>query len=175
MALIIDGKTLSSTDGTSLSLSDRDTNWLNVSSNGIMTQKQRPYMRAVLSGQGAFYRANTVTFGLVLENVGSCWNNTTGRFTCPVAGRYLVGMSAIGSGSANATSAAISYGYLYILKNDVTYHFTHWNHTSYWEYVNLSGIVDCNAGDSIKFMVDALYGYVYADGGHGNFFITLLR
>lgn len=175
MALIIDGKTLSSTDGTSLSVSNGDTNWLRVSSNGIMTQTQRPYMRAILSGQGAFYRANTVTFGSVLANVGSCWNNTTGRFTCPVAGKYLVGMSGIGAGQSHATSAAVPYGYLYIMKNDVTYHFTHWNHASYWEYVNLSGIVDCSAGDNIRFMIDAAYGYLYGDNGHGNFFITLLR
>lgn len=173
MALIIDGKTLSSTDGASLSISNGDTNWLKVNSNGIMTQTQRPYMRAILSGQGAFYRANTVTFGSVLANVGSCWNNTTGYFTCPVAGRYLVGMSAIGAGGAHGNG--FTYGYLYILKNDVTYHFTHWNHASYWEYVNLSGVVNCNAGDNIRFMVDGLYGYVYGQSGHGNFFITLLR
>ena len=30
-----------------------------------------------------------VTFGKILVNVGSHWNNTTGQFTCPIAGRYL--------------------------------------------------------------------------------------
>ena len=30
-----------------------------------------------------------VTFGKILINVGSHWSNTTGQFTCPIAGRYL--------------------------------------------------------------------------------------
>ena len=30
-----------------------------------------------------------VTFGKILINIGSHWNNTTGQFTCPIAGRYL--------------------------------------------------------------------------------------
>lgn len=30
-----------------------------------------------------------VTFAKVWINIGSCWSNTTGQFTCPVAGRYL--------------------------------------------------------------------------------------
>ena len=30
-----------------------------------------------------------VTFGKILVNVGSHWSNTTGQFTCPIAGRYL--------------------------------------------------------------------------------------
>ena len=30
-----------------------------------------------------------VTFGKILANIGSHWSNTTGQFTCPIAGRYL--------------------------------------------------------------------------------------
>lgn len=173
MAIDIDGKTLASTNGTTLSLSNGATNWLTVNANGIMTQPQRPYMKAILSGQGTFYRANTIVFGSVQANVGNCWNNTTGYFTCPIAGRYIVGMSGIGAGGGHGTG--FTYGYPYILKNDVTYHFTHWNHASYWEYVSLSGIVGCSAGDTIRFMIDANYGYVYGASAHGNFFVALLR
>ena len=31
-----------------------------------------------------------LTYATVTTNDGSCWNNTTGEFTCPVAGRYFV-------------------------------------------------------------------------------------
>ena len=32
----------------------------------------------------------SLTYSTVTTNDGSCWNNTTGEFTCPVAGRYFV-------------------------------------------------------------------------------------
>jgi hypothetical protein len=108
----------------------------------------------------------------VLANVGNCWNNSTGLWTCPVAGTYLVGMGGIAAGSLH--SGLPSYGYIYIVKNGATYHFSHWNHTSYWEYVSMSGIVYCAAGDTINFQINAGTGYFYGGGDHGNFYIALV-
>ncbi len=34
-----------------------------------------------------------ISFGTVLVNQGSHWNNTTGQFTCPVAGKYFVAIN----------------------------------------------------------------------------------
>lgn len=146
--------------------------WLSATTNGIIRTPQRPYMKARLADQGNFYRGNPVTFGSVIANVGNCWNNSTGYFTCPIAGKYLVGMGGIAAGSLNGT---LSYGYFYIMKNGGVYHFSHWNHTSYWEYVSMSGIVNCNAGDTISFQIHPSYGYWYGGGDHGNFYICLLR
>lgn len=171
MAIDIGGVTLNSAAGTAFNISNGATNWLSCNANGIITG-QRPYLFARLSGQGAFYRATTVTFGQVVNNVGSCWNNSTGMWTCPVAGRYLVGMGGIAAGSLHGTPSA---GYFYIMKNGGVYHFSHWNFGSYWEYVSLSGIVVCNAGDTISFQIAASTGYWYGESDHGNFFITLLR
>ena len=52
---------------------------------------------SIATGSSVIYNAagNTtgnvqgVTFAKVWINIGSCWSNTTGQFTCPVAGRYL--------------------------------------------------------------------------------------
>jgi len=171
MSIDINGITLSSS-GTSFNINSGAVNWLSVDSNGIMVQPKRPYMKATLSGQGVFYRANPVTFGNVIVNSGNCWNNSTGMFTCPVAGKYLTGMGGIASGNGNGQG--FSYGYCYIMKNNGTYHFSHWNFASYWEYVSLSGIVNCNAGDTISFNINPSYGHWYGNGDHGNFFIALL-
>ena len=35
------------------------------------------------------YDAQAMSFGKVWTNIGSHWDNSTGQFTCPIAGRYL--------------------------------------------------------------------------------------
>ena len=171
MAINVNGITLSSS-GTSLSVLNGATNWLSVNSNGIVSRPQTPYMKAILSGQGSYYRANPVTFGNVLANVGNCWNNSTGLWTCPVAGTYLVGMGGIAAGSLNGQG--FSYGYFYIMKNGGTQHFSHWNHTSYWEYVSMSCMLYCAAGDTISFQINTSSGHWYGGSDHGNFYIALV-
>lgn len=171
MAIDVNGISLGS-DGSSFSLSKNSTTWMNVNPNGIITRPQIPYMKAKLSGQGTFVRGNPITFGVVWNNVGNCWNNSTGYFTCPRAGYYLMGMGGIGSGSGNGV---VGYGYIYLMKNGAVAHFSHWNTATYWEYVNLSGIINCAAGDTLSFQINPSHGYFYGGDDHGNFYITLLR
>lgn len=173
MAINVNGIDLKSTDGTSFDIASGATNWMTVNSSGIIVQPQRPYMKATFSGQGAFVRGDPLTFGNVIANVGNCWNNSTGYFTCPVAGRYLAGMGGIAAGGGHGNGFA--YGYFALNKNGGTYHFSHWNFASYWEYVSISGIINCNAGDTISFHINPSHGYIYGNGDHGNFYIALLR
>jgi hypothetical protein len=173
MPVDVNGISFSSSAGTTLAMSKSGTTWLNVASNGVVTRPQIPYMKAILSGQGSFYRANPVTFGSVIANVGSCWNNSTGYFTCPRAGYYLMGMSGIAAGGGHGTG--FTSGYFYLMKNGSSVHFSHWNHASYWEYVNLSGVISCAANDTLSFQINTGTGYFYGGGDHGNFYITLLR
>lgn len=174
MPIDVNGISLASSGGTTLAMSKSGTNWMNVNASGIVTKQQIPYMKGILSGQGSFYRANPVTFGSVIANVGSCWNNSTGYFTCPRAGYYLMGMSGIAAGSAHGGGVP-SYGYIYLMKNGGVYHFSHWNTATYWDYTNLSGVISCAAGDTLSFQINPSHGYFYGGGDHGNFFITLLR
>lgn len=172
MAIDVNGITLSSSGGTTLAMANGATNWMNVNANGIVNRTQTPYMQAILSGQGNFYQANPMVFGSVQANQGNCWNNSTGVWTCPVAGYYLVFMSGIASGSANGTSPA---GYPIFKKNGSNYTFTHWNTASFWDYVNLTAIISCAANDTISFSIESAgtSGF-YGQGDHCSFGIALV-
>lgn len=172
MGLNVNGIDIAS-PGTTLSIANGATQWMNVSATGVVTRPQTPFMTAKLSGQGSFYTGNPVTFGSVMVNKGNCWNNSNGRFTCPVAGNYLVTMGGIAAGGNHGIG---SYGYFYINKNGAQYVFSHWNNASYWEYVNLSAVVKCAAGDYITFQINGSgsgNGW-YGGDSHGNFSIGLI-
>jgi hypothetical protein len=155
---------LNSASGTALSMRAGATDWMSVNANGILTREQTPYMRGAFSGKG-----NPVTGVLLITadvNVGSCWNDSTGNFTCPVAGYYLVTGSNI---------AAVGSGYFRIRKNGASYHFTHWNHaTPDWAYVSLSCIVLCAVGDTIQYFTESTNSGFYGGGGHCMYSIALM-
>ena len=51
---------------------------------------------SLLSGQTGYYDSSgtatdycSMSFGKIWIDIGSHWNNSTGQFTCPIAGRYL--------------------------------------------------------------------------------------
>jgi hypothetical protein len=152
-----------------LSLSGTVANVMKVTANGILTRTLTPYMRGQLSGKGPYYLGSgghlMITAG---ENVGGCWNDATGYWTCPVAGYYMV---------TGANIAQNQAGYFYIQKNGVTVHYTHWNHSPTWHYCSLSDIVLCAAGDSLRYFIGGqtppTAGF-YGEGGHGMYSIALM-
>lgn len=101
---------------------------------------------------------------------GGSWNSGTGTYTVPVAGRYLVTCSLL----RNTGGAA---GGIVLHKNGVSV-----NRMFYVDSVGTTGygmgsgqiIVDCGAGDSLRFMNENTVGW-YGDGaGLGSFTINLL-
>ena len=159
---------LTSSSGT-LSLDATSFNWMKVNPNGILTRPKNPFMRGQITGKGTPYNGGggNLLITADADNTGS-WNNSTGVWTSPVPGYYMVTAGNI----ANAQA-----GYLNIMKNGVTEVFTHWNHTNSWHYISLSAVVVCAALDTITFRITSLTpgsnGF-YGDGGHNMYSIALL-
>jgi len=145
-------------------------NWMSVNANGILTRPLTPFFRGQLVGKGNPYNGGGGNMLVSAdENVGSCWNNSTGYFTCPVTGYYMMTMGNIANQQA---------GYISMRRNGGDAHFTHWNFLGgSWHYVSLSGIVSCAAGDSLHWVMTGLTpsttGF-YGDGGHGMYSISLM-
>jgi hypothetical protein len=171
MPFDVGGVVLSSPAGTTLSVDSGGSQWMAVNANGILTRPQTPYFRGMIYGKATPYPggAGGVLFLTPSVNIGGCWSEANGQWTCPVLGYYMV------TGAGIASTQA---GYLYIQRNGATYHYTHWNHTTTWHYVSLSGIVYCVAGDTIRYTLGGFtpatgVGF-YGDQHHGMYSIALM-
>jgi hypothetical protein len=166
MPFDVSGVVLSANGGV-ISVDSGATNWMKVNTNGIVTRPQTPYMRGQLTGLPAPYNATPLKVTADV-NVGGCWNNAAGIFTCPVAGYYMVQGGGLGGNQA---------GYFNILKNETIMHFTHWNHAGNWHYVNLSAVINAAVGDyfyySLSGLTPATTGF-YGAGNHGMYSIALM-
>lgn len=88
-------------------------------------------------------------------NINTCYNTTTGIFTCPVAGLYYTSWGGIcNGGDNNAVATAARTGYVGVAKNGILQVFTHWNTNDYWDTQNLETILYCAAGDTIAWAVN---------------------
>jgi hypothetical protein len=163
------GSVILSSPGTTLAV-DGASRWMNVNASGILTRPQTPFMRGTFSGRGNPYNAGGGSLLVTSQvNVGNCWNNATGYWTCPVAGYYL----ATGGGIAGPSG----YGYFYAQKNGANQHWSHWNHTSSWHYVTLSSVMSCAANDTIRWVLGsyspATAGF-YGEVNHNMWSIALM-
>ena len=167
MGFDISGVSLTSSAGT-LSM-DAASNWMKVNPTGILTRPQTPYMRGQFTGLSNPYNNSGAALRVTADvNIGSCWNNSTGLFTAPVAGYYLMTSGAIASASS---------GYFEMRKNNAAQVFTHWNHASSWHFVSLHGIVLAAVNDYFSWHITspnpATAGF-YGGGNHCMFSITLM-
>lgn len=168
MGFNVGGIALTSPSGTTLSMDDGATNWMKVNADGILTRPQTPYFRGDLTvGSPNPYNGGGAALPLTAyANVGNCWN--AGRFTCPVAGKYMVQAGSIAYQQA---------GYLYLRKNNVDIYMTHWNHMGGWHYVSLSAVAEAAVGDYFSWhltgLTPATCGF-YSGAGHAMYSIALM-
>jgi hypothetical protein len=69
------------------------------------------------------------------------YNSSTGLFTVPIAGKYLINAHLITSSPGSA--------YIHIYKNGVSQSFSHINLSGVWGHLTVSGIISCNVNDTI--------------------------
>jgi len=121
---------------------------LTVDSTGrILTPAKPSFMaRAHLGGAAAYTNCGVQLRCTVVDhNVGSAYNSSDGKFTCPVAGRYVYGFSVgIGYMASGGTSV-----YPYFRKNGSNIQYTYFQAPAANTYSGLSmqTIIDCAAGD----------------------------
>lgn len=105
--------------GGSFSIQDTDASSVDrmlIDTNGYITTPYQPSSFATISGTfsnvGGWGIINSTNMGgtswSTNHNIGSCFNTSTGRFTAPVTGRYLIScVTRVGDGQGQEKSAAI--------------------------------------------------------------------
>ena len=155
-----------------------NTERMRIDSSGRVTMPNQPYAAGSCSSAytlsaGSFANGFDVIYGNVDINVGSCYNNTTGKFTAPVAGAYLVMYTVlINSGS----STSVDYRLSLSINNGQTMTGSSLKPGGLWPSVYISNIVYLNANDTVKarFWNDSGTGAVHADPNYNRFSIMLL-
>ncbi len=106
-----------------------------------------------------------IIFNHAIQNVGNCYNTSTGVFTCPVAGTYAISFGYYSNNtSANTRPAIMLNGGTISITNGPYGH-------------DLFVTRYCAAGDKITAgAYSASYPvYMYAGGGHNHFSVTLIQ
>jgi hypothetical protein len=113
--------------------------------------------------------SGTLVFNSVQFNVGSCYNNSTGRFTAPITGKYLFAFYGI-------TGLVEGNTYINLNKNNSPYGISTYagGTSSYYRNLSFSVILDLNVNDYIELVVGAASVYAAGDGGNPRFSGILL-
>lgn len=124
--------------------------------NGRVTMPNQPYYVGVdrastYSGTGTVWVHSTTRV-----NTGNCMNTSTGVFTCPIAGRYLVMFHVLTRSNAAHNVAIQKNGTAWVAGRDIA--------TSGEQCTGAWSVVDCAANDQLRIFVDC-------DAG-GDFWVT---
>ena len=119
---------------------------ISIDTGGVVTQPKK--VRFIARGNDDSYVATApVPFPTVEQNVGGGYNSSTYKFTCPVAGTYMF--------QANFGIIRIdtsgNYGYVSLMKNDVTQFYAYEQVPSATAYhsASMNIMLECAVGDVI--------------------------
>jgi hypothetical protein len=116
---------------------------MRLDSNGILANPYQPSFTGWRTA-GNVTGVNVVLHNNILTNVGSYYNASNGRFTCPVAGKYLVICNGHAENSQPSNQA--------IYKNGSSVCYEYQNGSAFGAAAQ-SAILDCAANDYIQHYV----------------------
>ena len=144
--------TIGTTGSTAFSIATNNTTRLNIDSSGRVTMPYQPSFR-IGRNSGDISSGSVILFNSTYHNTGSHYNAANGRFTAPIAGRYLIGFTGFNvSGTSTQTilrkngsniGYSLSYGATYTMLTQVM-------------------VVELAVNDYVDVYVSA--GFVYASG-----------
>ena len=124
---------------------------LRVDSNGRIIKPYQPSFHATITSIG---QINTDGYGVILwndvtnngnHNIGGHYSTSTGRFTAPVAGRYLISARSLTNSTANSNPYVVIY--IRINGNNIAY-LAH-NHSDFWLMESYTGILNLSVDDYV--------------------------
>jgi hypothetical protein len=135
---------------------------------GNVTMAKQPSFMAEgsWSYDGSYYWKG---FGTIDHNIGSHWNNTTGTWTCPIAGRYLIYATMYHDSSSN-------YHLWRFNKNNVGFGgwIQDYNQVAGEHTTSSSAIVSCAANDTLRFSSHSSYANAYT-GAYNKIGVCLIH
>ena len=143
------------------------TSRLGIDSSGRVTTPSQPSF-FVQKNNGNHTTNAYIIYNNVVHNEGSHYSSSNGRFTAPVAGKYLFSATGICGGQTSGTQGA---GDLRITVNGSTYVRGHFNHDDGWESVTSQAVISLNVNDYVNIYFESGTGspYMYGFGQYAVF------
>ena len=125
-------------------------------SEGRFTKPYQPSFHAILDTIG---QINTDGYGVMLwndvtnngnHNIGGHYNTSNGRFTAPIAGKYLICARTLTNSAANSNP----YVAIFLRLNGNIIAYVGHNHTDSWIMESYSGVLNLSAGDYLDVFVN---------------------
>ena len=137
------GLTFTSDNSGNVAFQSQGSNVLSFNTSGYITTPLQPKFFGYRTA-GLVSATTTVLHNVVVTNVGSCYNSSTGIFTCPVAGYYEV----FAGGHAENSQPTV----IQIQQNGTSIVSEYQNGSAYGS-LTLTVILLCAANDQIKSVV----------------------
>jgi hypothetical protein len=158
-------QTVQSTSGVVIGTGNTASNYpFILNGDGILSLDHQPSANVYVNGGNAGAYNNTATNSVIVaagirHNIGSHYNSSNGRFTCPISGRYFVSFSANWYNNSAGTWIRPQ-----IKKNGatVTQHYENTASNPVWMHIGASTIIDCSQGDYLE-----IYNQTQSGAGGG--------
>jgi hypothetical protein len=135
---------------------------MRINSDGYVTKPSQPAFWVYQASGSTAVVDTVVKYTGISYNIGSCYSSSTGRFTAPVAGRYLFSFSGMGDATSNRVMMRFQ-----INGNDTT--FASASAAAYSD-VKATVIYTLNAGDYVN--VIARTNNFYSNGNGVEFYFS---